>query len=139
MEQLRIVCDYIPEYKTSGAACFDLRAVEEHNFEPFEFFVMGTGFRCEVPKGYCLLVFSRFSLGARGLIIPESVRVIDSDYRNEVKVPLMLLNNYSILIEKGEFIARAMLVKTEQCEMIRVAELSGTERGDGGFGSTGKN
>jgi dUTP pyrophosphatase len=136
---VKIVSDYLPEYKTDGAACFDLASNETHTFNHNELYVLGTGLSAEIPSGYCILVFARSSLGIKKLIIPNSVGVIDSDYRGEIKVPIISLNEDSITIEKGQRIAQAMLVKLTRANLIITDSLTSTSRGAGGFGSTGNN
>lgn len=136
---VKIVSDYLPEYKTDGAACFDLASNETHTFNNNELYVLGTGLSVEIPSGYCILVFARSSLGIKKLIIPNSVGVIDSDYRGEIKVPLISLNDDSITIEKGQRIAQAMLVKLTMANLTLADSLTSTSRGAGGFGSTGNN
>ena len=131
-----IVSDYIPQYKTSGAACFDLESAQTHTFQKNELFVLGTGIRAEIPDGYCLLVFSRSSLGLKKVIIPNSVGVIDADYRGEIKVPLLYLGDDNLTIESGQRIAQAMLLKVTKAKLIKKDILSSTIRNTGGFGST---
>lgn len=138
-QTVKIVSDYLPEYKTDGAACFDLASNETHTFNNNELYVLGTGLSAEIPSGYCILVFARSSLGIKKLIIPNSVGVIDSDYRGEIKVPLISLNESSITIEKGQRIAQSMLVKLTMANLILADSLTSTSRGAGGFGSTGNN
>ena len=135
---VRIISDYLPEYKTKGSACFDFVSTETHLFTKNELFNLGTGVRCEIPRGWCMLVFSRSSLGQKKMIIPNSVGVIDSDYRGEIKVPLISLNDEPVLIEKGARVAQGMLVKVNQARFVTCDALSETDRGCGGFGSTGK-
>ena len=132
-----IIAGYLPEYKTDGSACFDFQACSNHVFKKGELHILGTGVRCEIPKGWCLLVFARSSLGLKKLIIPNSVGVIDSDYRGEIKVPLMYFGDEDISIEIGQRIAQGMLVKVTQANLIIKNSLSETVRGSGGFGSTG--
>lgn len=136
---VKVLSDYLPEYKTDGAACFDLASNETHTFNNNELYVLGTGLSAEIPSGYCILVFARSSLGIKKLIIPNSVGVIDSDYRGEIKVPLISLNEDSITIEKGQRIAQAMLVKLTRANLTLADSLTSTSRGAGGFGSTGNN
>lgn len=133
------IAEYTPEYKTKGSACFDLQAAETHTYKKDKLFVMGTGVRCEIPKGYCILVFARSSLGLKKLIIPNSVGVIDSDYRGEIKVPLLSFNEEDITIEKDQRIAQGMLIPVTKATLVKKDCLSETDRGSGGFGSTGKN
>lgn len=135
---IRFVCGYMPEYKTSGSACFDLQAHTTHTLRKNELFNFGTDLRCEIPNGWCLLVFARSSLGQKKLIIPNSVGVIDSDYRGQIKVPILSLNDEDVTIEKGQRIAQALLVRAEHAFLQRATSLSDTTRGEGGFGSTGQ-
>lgn len=137
-QTLGIIADYLPEYKTEGSACFDLQSSSTHTYKQNELYMMGSGVKAEIPKGYCLLVFARSSLGLKKLIIPNSVGVIDSDYRGEIKVPLIYLGEEDLTIEKGQRIAQAMLVKVTKANIIKKETLSETQRGVGGFGSTGE-
>jgi len=142
----------IPKYATAGAACFDLHAVLVDQKEgPYQdivapgcTLVVNTGLAFEVPDGWVMLIFSRSGHGFKNDVsLSNCVGVIDSDYRGEVKVKL---RNDSPLADQvaaclpvahGDRIAQAMLVKVEQWEMVEVDELSSTERGAGGLGSTG--
>lgn len=133
-----IVADYLPAYKTDGSACFDFQASTTHIYKKDELYVMGTGVKCEIPRGWCMLVFARSSLGLKKLIIPNSVGVIDSDYRGEIKVPLIYFGDEEITIEKGQRIAQGMLVKVTKARFVNRDYLSETMRGIGGFGSTGE-
>lgn len=134
---VKIVSDYIPMYKTEDSACFDLISNESHVYKKNELYNLGTGLRTELPKGFCLLVFARSSLGQKKLIIPNSVGIIDADYRGEIKVPLISFNEEDIVIEKNERIAQAMLIKPTKVNFLKQKVLSQTVRGEGGFGSTG--
>ena len=131
------LADYTPQYMTDGAACFDIQSAEDYTFHPNELHVVGSGLRCEIPEGWAMLVFARSSLGLKRLIIPNSVGVIDSDYRGEIKVPLLYLGDEPISIQAGQRIAQGMLVKFDKAIFERRENLSETERGEGGFGSTG--
>jgi dUTP pyrophosphatase len=136
---LKILTSFIlPEYKTSGSACFDIAITSNKTLKPNELFNFGTGLRMEIPKGWCLLVFPRSSLGQKKCIIPNSVGVIDSDYRGEVKVPVLNLSEEEVNFEVGQRIAQGLLVRAKQCKIVNVETLSDTDRGSGGFGSTGK-
>lgn len=137
IKTLGVLTDVVPEYKTPYSACFDLVSNESHKFQNGELYVLGTGLRVEIPEGYCLLVFLRSSIGLSRLVIPNSVGVIDSDYRGEIKVPLLSFNEGEFEIYKGQRIAQAMLVKLTKANIIKRERLSQTERGEGGFGSTG--
>lgn len=134
---VKIKSEYIPEYKTNGSACFDFKSNVTHTYKQNELFNLGTGVRCEIPKGWCMLVFARSSLGQKKLIIPNSVGVIDSDYRGEIKVPLISLNENEVTIENGQRVAQGMLVKTNHVVFKNIQNLNNSIRMNGGFGSTG--
>lgn len=131
------IAKYTPEYMTDGAACFDIQSSEDYTFHPNEQHVVGSGLRCEIPEGWAMLVFARSSLGLKRLIIPNSVGVIDSDYRGEIKVPLLYLGDESISIQAGQRIAQGMLIKCHRAVFEKRDRLEETDRGSGGFGSTG--
>ena len=133
-----LTLQHLPEYKTSGSACFDIAICANKTLRPNELFNFGTGLKMEIPKGWCLLVFPRSSLGQKKCIIPNSVGVIDSDYRGEIKVPILNLSGEEIHFEIGQRVAQGLLVKARQCKMIKVYHLKESLRGSGGFGSTGK-
>lgn len=138
----------VPKYATSGAACFDLHAADdrfEHigpcsvrSMDPVTF---GTGLSFEVPEGFVLLIFSRSGHGFNhDTRLANCVGVIDSDYRGEVKVRLSRdtsTDTAGIIVRPGDRIAQAMLVQIPRVELEVVEELTTTERGAAGFGSTG--
>lgn len=132
----------IPKYATDGSACFDLCANslnEDTSIKPHETIMIGTGLAFEVPKGYVGLVFSRSGISSkRGLAIVNKVGVIDSDYRGEVNVGLLNHSNETQVIQKNERVAQMMILPLPLIELIETDELSETERGTGGFGSTGR-
>ena len=127
----------LPEYKTSGSACFDLSITRGRALQPNELHNFSTGFKMEIPKGWCLLIFARSSLGQKKCIIPNSVGVIDSDYRGEVMIPVLNLSTVTVLFEEDQRIAQGLLVRADQCSVVRAFSLAPSLRGDGGFGSTG--
>lgn len=127
-----------PRYQTSGAACFDIEIDEEYTLKPGELHNFSTGLHVETPKGYCILVFARSSLGQKKCIIPNSVGVIDSDYRGEIFVPIINLSEHAIDFTEGQRVAQGMVATAEQVCIRLVSELSETRRSDGGFGSTGE-
>ena len=131
----------MPKYQTAGAACFELHA----DIYPVDAMsqngsiTVGTGLAFEVPPGHVLLIFSRSSQGFKdNTRLANCVGVIDSDYRGEVKVKLTRDDGKPIEVNHGDRIAQAMLVQTYQTSLVEVDELSTTERGEAGFGSTGK-
>lgn len=134
---IKFVTSVLPEYKTSGSACFDILLNESYTLEPNELHNFSTGLRAEIPKNYCVLVFLRSSVGQKKLVIPNSVGVIDSDYRGEIKVPLLNLSGAPLTLYEGQRIAQGLLVRSKQCRLLKVGNLSMTSRGCGGFGSTG--
>ena len=124
----------IPKYATKGAACFDIYASEEViclagvNNIP-------TGLAFEIPDGCAMLIYSRSGLASRGYKLANCVGVIDSDYRGELIIMLQCAG--SKRVEAGERIAQGMIVPCPQIDFILADELSETDRGAGGFGSTG--
>ena len=143
----------LPTYATSGAGCFDIRADTYNKLETSdnehwsttigmnESITFGTGLFFEVPQGKVLLVFSRSGHGFNSNIrLANCVGVIDSDYRGELKVKLTNDDPDSYFeVNKGDRIAQAMLVDSNQVQFEIVEELSLTDRGAGGLGSTGVN
>ncbi len=132
----------IPKYQTVGAACFDLHALSGGTVEssaPHHTATFHTGLAFEVPEGYVMLVYSRSGHGFNSNVrLANCVGVIDSDYRGEVQVKLTNDGRWHELkVYAGDRIAQAMLVRVPQVQMVEVDELSNTERGTGGFGSTG--
>lgn len=143
----------IPQYQTAGAACFDLHAIineklrlkdgyqviERVSVPPGGARTFDTGVAFEVPPGWVMLVFSRsghgFNLGVR---LANCVGVVDSDFRGEVKVKLRNDGDQELVVSNRERIAQAMLMPAPQWNLIEVSELSETERGESGYGSTGR-
>lgn len=135
----------IPKYATIGSACFDLCALLKTNnsFETIsvalaEPRVFRTGLSFEVPRGYAMLIFSRSGDGfRRNVRLANCVGVIDSDYRGEVMVKLSNDGGGWSEYSHGDRIAQAMIIPVPDVNFIEVNELTETERGTGGFGSTG--
>lgn len=129
----------IPTYATSGAACFDLHAVDFEGENKTDSLVIKTGLAFEIPDGWQMLIFSRSSHGFKHNVrLANCVGVIDSDYRGEVKVKLTADFGWNLSIFKGDRIAQAQLIPVHRVTFEEVSELTETERGNGGFGSTGK-
>lgn len=131
----------LPTYGSCEAAGADLYACleSEVTIEPGEIFWVPTGIALEVPKGCGGFVFARSSLGAkRGLAPANKVGVIDSDYRGEIRVVLLNHSKQPQTIAPGERIAQFVIMPVVQAAFEEVTELSDTDRGIGGFGSTGK-
>lgn len=131
-----------PEYKTSGSSGMDLRAdiYSPIDLLPGEITIISTGISLCIPKGYEGQVRSRSSVSSqRGLAIVGGLGTIDSDYRGEIKIPIINLSSTTQTITVGERIAQLVIAPIVQADLIPVESLDVTERGDGGFGSTGKN
>ena len=131
----------LPTYGSLDAAGADLYACLEEavTIQPGEIFWVPTGIALEVPKGCAGLVYARSSMGAkRGLAPANKVGVVDSDYRGEIKVVLLNHSKMPQTLEPGERVAQFIITPVLQPAYEEVAELSDTDRGAGGFGSTGK-
>ena len=140
MIEVKIVCEneYLPVYKTDGASGADLKSVERLDFKPFERKLVNTGIRISVPKGYEAQVRARSGLSAkRGLTLVNAVGTVDSDYTGIVYASMINLSDEIQTIEVGERIAQLVITPVEQASFVRVKTLDETERGEGGFGSTG--
>ncbi len=130
----------IPAYATTGAAGFDLRAAIDAPavLAPGERLLVPTGFACAVPHGYELQVRPRSGLAVKhGIGIVNSPGTVDSDYRGPLMVCLINFGAEQFTINRGDRIAQAVVAPAPQVALIEVDELDATERGVGGFGSTG--
>ncbi|MBR4971890.1 MAG: dUTP diphosphatase [Oscillospiraceae bacterium] len=131
----------LPTYGSCEAAGADLYACLDASvtIEPGEIFWVPTGIALEVPKGCAGLVYARSSLGAkRGLAPANKVGVVDSDYRGEIRVVLLNHSKQPQTLEPGERVAQFVITPVLQPQYELVEELTDTDRGTGGFGSTGK-
>ncbi len=131
----------LPKYGTVHSAGVDLQAnIEESiTLKPLERTLIPTGIHIELPTGYEAQIRPRSGLAARhGIGIVNSPGTIDSDYRGEIKVILVNLSNEEFTIERGERIAQMVIARFEQVTWREVESLEESERGEGGFGSTGK-
>ena len=131
----------LPAYGSAEAAGADLYACLDAPVlvEPGETAWIPTGIALEVPKGCAGLVYARSSLGAkRGLAPANTVGVIDSDYRGEIRVVLLNHSKATQVIEPGERVAQFLITPVLTPPYVESEELSDTSRGVGGFGSTGK-
>jgi len=131
----------LPRYETTGAAGLDLRAnlTSDIVLLPLERALIPTGLFIELPLGYEAQVRPRSGLAyKKGITVLNSPGTIDADYRGEIGVILVNLSNEAFTVSNGERIAQLVIARHEQAEWIEVNELSDTNRGAGGFGSTGK-
>jgi dUTP pyrophosphatase len=127
----------LPAYQTPGSAGIDLCADYTIDIPPGVIARMRTGLYLEIPEGYEAQVRSRSGLAYEGIVVANSPGTIDSDYRGEVCVLLHNLGSYEYTISAGDRIAQLVFAPVIQVELEEVSELSDTERGTGGFGSTG--
>lgn len=132
----------LPEYQTKGAAAIDLHAeigqprrveVQRDNE------LIPTGLYVEVPKGYCLKIYPRSGISHKEKVrLSNCVGIIDSDYRGQVMVSLQNDGSLPYIVMPGDRIAQAVLEKVERITWEVVEDVEETDRGEGGFGSTGK-
>lgn len=130
----------LPHYETIASAGMDLRAnlSEDRVLKPLERSIVGTGLFIELPVGLEAQVRPRSGLAAKkGVTVLNAPGTIDADYRGEIGVILVNLSNEDFTIQNGERIAQLVVAKHERAEWVKVEELSETDRGAGGFGSTG--
>lgn len=131
-----------PAYATAGAAAADLCALldEPLTLAPGQRTMIPTGLAIELPDAQCVaLLYARSGLAIKhGLTLPNCVGVIDSDYRGEVRVGLINLGTEPYTIAPGERIAQLCIAPVWQAAFVQAEDLSDTDRGAGGFGSTGK-
>lgn len=131
----------LPHYETLASAGMDLRADLESpiTLKPLERAIVPTGLFMELPVGYEAQVRPRSGLAAKkGVTVLNAPGTIDADYRGNVGVILVNLSNEDFTIENGERIAQLVIAKHERAQWEEVETLSETERGEGGFGSTGR-
>ena len=139
----------LPKHAKPGDAGLDLTTRETVTLGPGETRIVGTGVSVEIPEGHVGLVFPRSGLGSRGVNLSNCVGVIDSGYRGEIKAPLhnnhptvlhamgrIMASHDTMTIERGERVCQLIVVPFVTCECVEVDELSDTERGTDGFGST---
>lgn len=128
----------IPEFKTAGSAGMDICSIQNDTLAPGEFKIIKTGLACAIPEGYEIQVRPRSGLACKhGVTVINTPGTIDSDYRGEIGVGLVNLSKGQFDIKKGDRIAQLVVNKIERPEIEIVEELDSTERGEGGFGSTG--
>lgn len=131
----------LPEYATAGAAGLDLRAAVESDvtLAPGGRLAVPTGLRLEIPAGFEGQVRPRSGLALRhGVTVANAPGTIDSDYRGEVQVLLVHLGDQPFVIRRGERVAQLVLSPVVRAELAEVESLEPSDRGSGGFGSTGR-
>ncbi|WP_179337556.1 dUTP diphosphatase [Winogradskyella ludwigii] len=130
----------LPHYETIASAGMDLRAnlSESRILKPLERTIVGTGLFIELPVGIEAQVRPRSGLAAKkGITVLNAPGTVDADYRGEIGVILVNLSNEDFEINNGERIAQLVIAKHERADWEQVEILSDTDRGEGGFGSTG--
>lgn len=129
----------VPKYATEDSACMDLTCPDYTLIRSRNVVKIPLGFAMEVPKGYHAKIFLRSSTGIKTrLRLANQTGIIDSDYRGEVALIVENNNDADFFIEQGTRIAQMMIEKNIQFCVEEVDALSDTDRGEGGFGSTGK-
>lgn len=131
----------VPAYQTPGSAACDLCAAigSPVTIEPGKSALIPTGIAIAPEESCVCLLFARSGLAVKhGITLANSVGVIDQDYRGEIKAALINLGSEAYTIQPGERIAQMMFVRFAQAQFIPADTLDETERGDGGFGHTGK-
>jgi dUTP pyrophosphatase len=129
----------LPARATPNAAGYDIRSAEEAvTLRPGEIRLVGTGLVMELPEGVECQVRPRSGLALRhGITLPNSPGTIDPDYRGEVRIIMQNLGSEAVTLRRGERIAQLVFSRFEVPAIAQADELSATERGDAGFGSTG--
>ena len=130
----------IPKYETSGSSGMDIAAYIKENIEinPSEKAIVPTGFSLSIPKGFEIQIRPRSGLAAKNDIsVLNTPGTIDADYREKIKVILINLGKKKFIVENGLRVAQMIMCPVVQAKIEEVEELSSTDRGSGGFGSTG--
>lgn len=129
----------LPAYETAGAAGMDLRAAEAMTLKPGARCLMPTGLSIALPQGFEAQVRPRSGLAVKhGITVLNSPGTIDSDYRGEVKVPLINHGQEDFIIARGDRIAQMVIAPVTRIGWAEVEVLDDTARGAGGFGSSGR-
>jgi dUTP pyrophosphatase len=129
----------LPSYAYEGDAGLDLRAAEDVLLQPFERHLVSTGLAVAIPDGYAGFVQPRSGLAIKqGLSILNTPGLVDAHYRGELKIIAINLDpNTPIQVRKGDRIAQLVIQSVPNVRLVEVAELDATDRGSGGFGSSG--
>jgi dUTP pyrophosphatase len=129
----------LPSYATAGSAGLDLRAAEAFTLKPGTRALVPTGLSIALPENFEAQVRPRSGLAVKhGVTVLNAPGTVDSDYRGEIKVPLINHGTEDFVIARGDRIAQMVIARVEQVTLIEVETLDETQRGTGGFGSSGK-
>lgn len=141
MKELKIILindnAKLPTRGSEGAAGYDLYSISDINIKPWESLTVNTGIKMVIPKGYYGSIESRSGLAVKNGI-EKGAGTIDSDYRGEIIIALRNFSDNMVRINSGDRVAQIIFKKYETFNVVQVDEIEYTERGDGGFGSTGK-
>jgi len=128
----------LPAYAREGDAGLDLRAAHDATLEPGGRGLVGTGLAVAIPPGYAGLVLPRSGLAlSQGVTVLNAPGLVDAGYRGELKVLLVNHGGKTVTVRRGDRVAQLVVQSVERAEPIEVGELPASERGAGGFGSTG--
>jgi dUTP pyrophosphatase len=127
---------YLPKRANATDAGADLRSTEKCEIYPGETKLLDSGVGIKIPQGYGGFVFNRSGQGSKGIIVLNGVGVIDSDYRGNIKIALKNISENKYIVEVGDRIAQLVIMPVILCDFVD--SWNDTERGTGGFGSTGK-
>jgi dUTP pyrophosphatase len=131
----------LPKYAKDGDAGLDLTAIDSYYDTDQKYWEYGTGLAVEIPEGYVGLIFPRSSVSKKNLILANCVGVVDSGYRGEVTFRFKEIDSSKYLEDRiydvGDRIGQMIIIPFPKIEIEEVEELSSTERGEGGYGSSG--
>ena len=127
----------VPSYAKDGDAAMDLYATEVKE-DKYGNYVYLTGFSFEIPKGYLGLLFPRSSISKTSMSLANSVGVVDSGYRGEIMLKFRQNVDASSIYKTGDRVGQMLIIPHPKIVLMEVNELSTTDRGEGGFGSTGQ-
>jgi len=129
----------VPSYAHIHDAGMDLAVKEEVNLYPYNTYMVGTGVRVSIPEGYFGMVVMRSGFASKNnVVLANGSGIIDAGYVGEIKLPLYVDCKKIVHIPKGERVAQLIIFEIPQIEIEVVDELDDTDRGDGGFGSSGR-
>lgn len=144
---LKVVCEdekYMPEYANDGDACMDLKVrcgVTDRIITPGSTGIVGTGIKVAIPEDHVMLIFPRSSTGFKlHCMFANGTGIIDSGYRDEIKLALYNFGEYSLVLEDAQRIAQFMIIPRPKINLVLVGDDRNFRQGDrgGGLGSTGK-
>ena len=123
---------------TDGSAGIDLRSTENLFLKPDAVYTVHTGIKVAIPKGYVGMLYPRSSSGVKGLALANTVGIIDSDYRGEILLKFRCIGRHFEILELDRIAQLVVVPHYDYSDLDFVSELDTTDRGEGGFGSTGK-